>query len=686
MERPELARRAFLQQLWPKRKGKEIMSGEFAVSLALKLNDQGSGPATQALAKINKGMKEVGETAKSASTAAISAFQKLATSREILGIRSEKAIQNEIRQTEAAYQRMVASGQAGARELGRAQDAMKQKVSALRHEMEGVKNTAGGMGRTLGVAMGVVGAYQAGKMVLSGPVGQTMAYDRVRAYLSNTAFAGQSLDARRVGMRTLDAGVIASVRTGGGTREAALGTLDKMVGSNAYSDVSEATGLLPTILKHATAANADPTQLADIAIRAKQIFKLKDTGLALDQAMKAGQMGGFELKDMAKWLPQQMAMGSMSGLKGDDGYRTLLALNQAAAITAGTKDEAGNNVVNLLGKINSQDTAKDFEKIKINGKGIDLPGSLAAARAKGVNSVDAFSNLVEQVLLQDKGYVELRKKAASATGDEQKDIYESMADIGMGKGMGKTTQDRQALMALIAAMQFKDYRNDIYAGTDASKARGTGDDAFDLIAETPSFKAEQFAAERAIAMQEALDKVNPLLGGMAEGLTGLIRDYPTLGAALSGTTLATNAMTAAATAASVALMLVARSGGAGALPGVAGTVGRVLPFLGKATGFLGVLGAGYAAGSFADEYFGINEGINKGVSAFTGRDETLGGLIYEMTHGDAIKQNNSTTPSGGGMSYQATQQPLRVAVDVNVQNGNIVASVNEANSRNASRH
>ena len=133
------------------------MSGEFAVSFALKLNDQGSGPATQAMAKITKGMKEVGETAKSTSATAISAFQKLANSREILGIRSEKAIQNEIRQTEAAYQRMVNSGQAGTRELARAQEAMRQKVSALRQEMEGAKTSAGGMGRALGTAMGVVG-------------------------------------------------------------------------------------------------------------------------------------------------------------------------------------------------------------------------------------------------------------------------------------------------------------------------------------------------------------------------------------------------------------------------------------------------------------------------------------------------------------------------------------------------
>lgn len=115
------------------------MSGELAVSFAIRLNDQGSGPATQALKKIVAGLKEIEGVSKSCSAAAVSAFQKLANAREVLGIRSEKAIQNEIRQTEAAYQRLAAAGTASARELARAQDAMRGKVAELRREMDGAK-------------------------------------------------------------------------------------------------------------------------------------------------------------------------------------------------------------------------------------------------------------------------------------------------------------------------------------------------------------------------------------------------------------------------------------------------------------------------------------------------------------------------------------------------------------------
>ena len=114
-----------------------MSTGDLAVSLTIKLNDQGSAQLRQVLKATTGGLKEVETAAKSTGAVAVAAFKKMADAREVLGIRSEKAIQNEIRQTEAAYKRLVASGQAGARELARAQDAMRGKVQALRQEMEG---------------------------------------------------------------------------------------------------------------------------------------------------------------------------------------------------------------------------------------------------------------------------------------------------------------------------------------------------------------------------------------------------------------------------------------------------------------------------------------------------------------------------------------------------------------------
>lgn len=62
-------------------------------------------------------------------------YQKLASAREMLGIRPEQAVRREIQQTEAAYNRLARSGIASARELARAQEASIAKVRELRLEM-----------------------------------------------------------------------------------------------------------------------------------------------------------------------------------------------------------------------------------------------------------------------------------------------------------------------------------------------------------------------------------------------------------------------------------------------------------------------------------------------------------------------------------------------------------------------
>lgn len=652
------------------------MSGEFAVSFALKLNDQGSGPAVAAMAKINKGIKEVGETAKSTSAAAISAFQKLATSREILGIRSEKAIQNEIRQTEAAYQRMVASGQAGARELGRAQDAMRQKVASLRQEMEGVKNTAGGMGRTLGTAMGVVGAYQAGKMVLQGPVSRTMNYSMELAHASNVMFSGQSVAGRIAAKEQINDAVMGGVRSarGGVTREDSLLGLKTLGASGVFGDdPGAAFAMLPTLTKAAAANNAQVVDMANIAIKAKQTMGLTNAGRILDIAAQGGIEGQFELRDMAKWLPQQMAYAKRTGLHGEAGFATLVAANQISMNTAGSTDEAGNNLRNLLAKVNSNDTANDAKKLKI-----DLAGSLAAAQAKGVGGLDAFLNLTEQVAAKDSRLVKLREQAKGAKGDDLRANLTAQQGILEGSAIGKIVQDQQAMSALVALLNGRQKFGEIRDKSLA--ANGTNDDLLKVIADEPGAKAQLAAAEAANNMQTALEKVNPLLGAAADGFSALSREFPVLAAGATGAGLATTALAASAWAASAALMLVAGSGGGGALASAGGMAGRLLPFLGKAGGIGAAFGVGYVGGSY------LNDGINKGISAFTGRDESLGGLIYDMTHGDELKNNNSTTPSGGGMSYQATQQPLRIENKIILDGRQIAESSNEVNARESSRH
>lgn len=669
------------------------MAGELAVSFVLKLNDQGSAAAARALQTVTRALKETETVAKTSSQAAISAFQKLGSSREVLGIRSEKAIQNEIRQTEAAYKRLATSGQASARELGRAQDAMRQKVAGLRRELDGVKDSAGGAGRALQTATGAVAAVTAAKMVVQDPVRRTMDYSMELAHTSNVMFSGRSVAERIASKQQINDAVMAGVRAAQGTvtREAALAGVKAIASSGEFGNDPRAVfGLLPTVTRAAGANNASVTDIANVAIRARQNMGLTNAERVLDMSAQGGIEGAFELRDQAKWLPQQMAYAERTGLKGEEGFATIIALNQMSTRTAGTTDEAGNNVKNFLAKVNSPDTAADAKKM-----GIDLSGSLAAAQAKNVGGVDAFLNLLEQTAAKDPRISKLRAEAKSAKGEDLVANLKAQEGILAGTAVGKWMQDMQALGPAVAVLGDRDKFNEIRSNVLA--ARGTNADMLPVISSEPAAKAQLAAAEAANNMQNALNNVNPLIGAAADGFSSLSKEFPTLAAAVTGTKLGVEALGAAALTAAGAVALLGggkAAGGAlgtvldkgkGALGAAGGLLSRVA---GPAAAVTGAFGVGYGVGTV------LNYGINGAISWATGRDNSLGGLIYDMTHGDELKKNASPPVS---MSFQDMQRaprgreggatvPFRIENVTYLDNRVVAESVNEYNARQASRN
>lgn len=635
------------------------MSTNLELQLVIRAKDKASGD-------INKVMKAVQSGAKDSDRAVgnlTKTMQGYAVGTDIATKRSESLL-GAIRRlaNERGPVALISGMRSIADQANRAHRALESVVKAAR------------------AASGVAAGAAAAGYVISQPVRQTMAYDRELANLSNTAYAGQSMGERKAGMHTLNTAIVSAVRTGGGTRENALGTLDEMVASGAFSNVSEATQMLPFLIKSGTAANADPRDMARIAIRAKQTFGITDMPLALDQALRGGQLGGFELKDMAKWLPQQMAMATNVGMKGEKGFRSLIAANEAAVISAGTKDEAGNNVRDLLNEINTPHFATHMKKI-----GVDANGSLLTAQSHGVNKLEGTVALVEQIVARDKQYQALKAKLKTASKDEQKEIFEAMAAQVKGTTVGKIFHNQQSLMALLGIINNMDKFNEVKDGT--ASARGAVNDNHALIAETPSYRAEMLAAEKAIAMQNALDRVNPALGGLADGLTHLMQDWPVFSSSIVAASTALTALAAAAGAASLASML---TGGGGAAAGAAASAGGgFLSWLGITSAFaggtsvsalsgLGPIGLGTIAGgvSFAGAAgygvgtYGVNPVIN-------GMDEHFGTNI-----GDTI--GRAVAEALAAFGNKEAQRAIKI--DIDVKNGNIVAAVNKEQSRQASRH
>lgn len=550
---------------------------EMNLALKLKAQDQASRVVRQAQSQITQSTRA------------------MAQARETLGVRSEHKIQQEINQTVAAYNRLKRSGTATSRELARAAEATRAKIAGLNAEMG--KTTWGQRLGNIGRGVAGIGAgAMAGAMVMSQPMKKEMDYDRRLAMVSNTAFSDRDVAGRIAGKKELHNAVQKAVETGGGTKEEALGALDTMLASGTVK-ADTAMKLLPTLQKAAVATGADTNDLAKIAISSMQQFGISEDqiGAVLDKAVAAGQAGNFELSDMARWLPQQMAAAKSAGLSGMDGFEALLVANQQARVTAGTSDEAGNNLVNLLAKITSKETADRFRKLEIKGKdgkthGIDFIQSMENEKKQGKNSIEAFSSIIDMVVGEDDRYKALKAKLKTAKKEEQQALLEQMTNLVEGTAIGQIISDRQALMALLGI------RNNVQLGKEVkdevSNAEGAVDKSHAVVMDTNSAKVEQAKNALEFAQMEGMKGFNDALGEAATKVAEYAKIYPDLTATLTTAGTVITALSTAAIAASGALALLgAKRGGVG-LGDVADIAGRA----GKGKGGLKIKGGGKLGG------------------------------------------------------------------------------------------
>lgn len=504
--------------------------------------------------QLGKSQKQNSDSAIQASKALRSEYQRSASARSTLGIRAERDIQREIQLTQAAYNRLTRAGVMSANEQSRAFEAMTSRVSKLRGELNSTGQSMSRLERAKGWgsnAMAIAGGVTAAGAVLAQPVSNQMTYERRLADMSNTAFADQGIAGRKAGMQQMDSLIRDSVKTGGGNKENAADTLNALLASGAV-DFGSAKTLLPVIQKYATASGSDPKDLAQIAIRLKQTFGIQDQdiGKALNMALAAGQAGSFELSDQAKYLPAQLAAASNLGMKGLGDFSTILGLNQAAAITSGDSSQAGVNVTDLLLKINSKDAARAAARVKINGHGIDLPGTLSAARAKGINPLEAFNRVVDKVVGNNPEYQKLESRLKTAKGGERQEIMEAQKKLLEGSGIGQIIADQQALFALVGYRANKKYFNDVVSGAnqqrDLPDGQRAGDVNYGLIQDTNDYKTDQLKNVRDFSEMDSIKSLSDLLGDLSKELTDYSDKYPELTTALSGATTGIKVMTAAA--------------------------------------------------------------------------------------------------------------------------------------------
>lgn len=584
------------------------MARDFKLSMSLNLKDNASKllasllkEGTKQASEAEKATKRQSEEQQKSTKAAISLertraaeLRRNARAREALGISSEQTIRRQIDQTIAAYNRLTRAGVMSATEQSRAFNQMRSRVAALRSELQGVTRLerARQTGRNV---MTVAGGVAAAGAALVQPIRKQMSYSERLTEMTNTAFSDQDIAGRTAGMQRLDKLIRQNVQSSGLSKEGVMDAANELL-ANGLSE-KEVNALLPFITRSASAGKTDPVQLAKIATSALQSFKIpkEQMGRAMDMILAAGQAGGFEQSDMAKWLPAQMAAGSNIGMSGLDGLKKILGLNEVSVTTAGSKDEAGNNVVNLLAKIGSQDAARAAARIRINGKGIDLPGTLAKARENGMDPLQAFAGVINKVVGQDKRYQKLQKELeklpkGDKTGRDK--TLDAMLAILKGAGLGKIVADRQALMALTAYMNGGDYVKRVNTEIEKQQYRKPGEKSatdlnFEFNSQQDWYKADQAKNAWDFAQMDAVKGPAHLVGTFAGGLADAAEKFPGLATAVAGATTAIQAMTQAAWAMAGLKLLSSLTGGAAKTVTTAATTTAEGGWLSRTTGTAG---------------------------------------------------------------------------------------------------
>ncbi|WP_035383999.1 phage tail tape measure protein [Ferriphaselus sp. R-1] len=603
----------------------------------------------------------------------IKAYQDIARSRETLGIRSEQTIRAEISKTEEAYRHLARSGDASARELARAQDVALAKVKALRKEMDGSNKpgTASTAGYIPGAAAAVGGAY----MMTAPAVTRAMDYDHTVAGLTNTLFSDRDTAGRIAGKEEIKQAIQAALKVGGGTREQAAGTLSTLMGSGEFTK-DQSYGLLKTIQKGATAAQADPSQIADIVLAAKRMgIKPEQMDKVISKAIRAGELGGFELADMAKHLPAALSSARGLGLTGMAGFERVLMSMQGSVLTAGTKDEAANNLINIFEKINSEDTAKDFKK-----QGIDLRGELAKGALRGEDTITTFTQLIDQLIAKDpktkavsQELDRLSKIAEDKKSPQREQALKQIQQIYSSGATGKVLQDRQALQGFRAESQ----ASKTGLSTDVRKGLARDDKAQELetsyavMNDTASAQTQRLENAKLEGQDAALTGAGGPLKSMFQGMVSAAEEFPLMTASV---TAAKDALILLAGAAGINALL---GGGKGGLPPLVGEkVGKVLPAASRALPTTLAALTGWELG-----YNVVGKPLARGIdglvqSATGDKNQNLGGWIYDLLHSPALKPpeqkpSESHTrvdinlPPGATVKSQTTQStgPIRTSIN-----------------------
>lgn len=543
---------------------------------------------------------------------------------------------------------------------------LKREYDSLGRTVKGLELGASGRAK---VGEGIENIKESGRTI-AGVVGATviptMAAANYESIIRDIAIKG---GIARTGKETeLGQGIRRDAQDSGIDRNELAQAVNTLVAGG--MEISEAASMARTMARFSISQNA---QSEDVA---KMILSLRQAGITdpalmektLGKVAVAGDLGSFEAKDMAKHFASLMPQMTAFGLSGDRGTVELANMLQTQMKAAGSTDEAANNLANLLSKITSEDSKAKFAK-----QGFDLTQSMQGAVAKGLDPITAFLRLIQEATRQtDPGkaakMAELQKQVAEAQDPAAaQKMLNGYLEIA---GLSEFISDRQAKQAALAVLQNQKLHESnlkLIQSADG-EAKIEKDLADRRAASAQKWREAGQAFDN--AMVSIGDALRPITDSLASMISSLGNAVAEIADKFPGATQMLLAI-ASAFAALKAFMGIFKIGGGiinilrgglmaaggakitGALnlPGgaasAAGGLGKVAAVGKVGVPLLGSFAGGYAIGSV------ISSWIDKGLSAMTGGNTTLGGWIYDKLHPEqAAAAKVMTEPSQAGRTVQ----------------------------------
>ncbi len=301
-------------------------------------------------------------------------------------------------------------------------------------------------------------------------------------------------------------------------------------------ELAEALKYAPVAAKFAVGQGASGTDTARMILAMQNNAKITDPK-KMEQALASvallGQQGSFEAADMAKWFPELLAQMASSGITGQEAVTQLGAMLQVQIKSAGSADEAANNLKNWIAKIGSGETVKGYADA-----GIDYQGSMNAAISKGLSTFEASFELARRYVekTDPKKAKQLNQGLTQISEETDPAKAQAMADaLAATLRTGDLFADMQVKTALMAYTQNKKFYAELKKG--ASDPNGERKVILDKnLSERRETSAQRWTETgqafndslRAIgdALRPATDALATGIGAAARGLTALSEETP----------------------------------------------------------------------------------------------------------------------------------------------------------------